>query len=224
MVLVTLLAFEIGNSVYRLLEERLGYRFYPDSFITFCTLLILLPAIYQNYQHVRQYNKNSIYAGRLLREIVEGTVRILPERPGESAIIYLNLPRTVQSKAVFGLDNYVTFMNTHIDAIDLYCRQMGIPNYYSNTRSVYVDLGYDTVKLSPKAFYDLANAAPFASTLSDREFDVLSKDRKNRVLFLNPTTNQLVDVSGWTYKELAESIAPYRDKLNPPSGSQKYLP
>lgn len=152
MFLVTFLVFEIGLFLHWLLEERLQrYRLSPDLTAASFALLLILPAIYLNYKYIRQFAQDVVYAGELTREVVEGTIKTLPQGQGESAIIYLNLPNTVQSKAVLSLDNYVAFNNMYTAALDLYCRQPGMPNYYRNIRLAYIDLGYDIVKLPPKA-------------------------------------------------------------------------
>lgn len=224
MFLVTLLAYETGGYIYRLFEERLkGYRLSAERVILTSTMLILLPAIYLNYKDVRQYNKNALYAGKLVREIVEGTTRILPQGPEGAKILYANLPITVKSDAVLRNDIFVAYFNFCFAALDLYGRQHNIPwmdltwpaveyNEDEKVKTIYLDLGYDRVSLDSRASYGIN--APFATALSAEEFNVLSKDGKNRILFFNPVTNKLVDVSGWSYEELDRSIAPYRDKLS----------
>jgi hypothetical protein len=86
---------------------------------------------------------------------------------------------------------------------------------YNNNENIWtirLDLGYDRVSLDSRAWYDVD--APFSTVLSAKEFDTLLRDGKNRVLFFNPVTNKLMDVSDWNYERLEKSIAPYRDKLN----------
>lgn len=230
MPMVALLALEIGTCAYRLEPRLQRYRLSQDLTIASLTLLILLPAIYLNYLEVRQYTKSFLYSGRLTKEIVEGTARILPKGPEES-IIYVNLPSTVQSKALLGHSIFIAGAHFQLTtaALDLYCRQHGIARidftwpvdekdvktFYEdeNIKSVYLDLGYERVSLDPMAWYNLTHAL-FTTSLSAEEFNALSRDRKNRVLFFNPVTNKLVDVSGWSYEQLNAGISPYRHRLN----------
>lgn len=206
MFLVALLTFEMARRIYGLLEERLqGYRLSAQHTITAFTILILLPAIYLNYRDVRQYTKNTGYAGKLVREIVEGTARVLPQGSEETKIVYVNLPVTVKSDAILSQDIFVAYSNLHFSALYLYGDQCLIPRLKDkNVKTVYLDLGYGRVSLDSRAWYDLAKA-PHAINLSPKEFDMLSRDGRNKILFFSPATNRLMDISGWNYKQLAES-------------------
>lgn len=206
MFLVALLAFEIGLFLHRLLEGK-GYRLSPDLTAASLALLLLMPAIYLNYKFIKQYTWNVVYAGKFLRETVEGTIKILPLKSKESPIIYINLPCAVLSNLpppltiVFSTWSY-RYIISRYD-----------PNLEG--KAFLVDLGYNDVKLPYGAWYTLAKELPGQlPTLSAEEYNTLSKDEKNKLLFFNPINKKLVDVSGWSYQELKESLAPYRDKLN----------
>lgn len=218
MLLVTLLAFKTASFGYELLKERLPTNFFAETAVTMLAILVLSPTFYFNYQHVSLYNRNLVDAGRLLKEIVEGTLRLVPDgpAPGESKVICINLPSTVKSKAVLSSDLFVAYSHFHFEALDLHYRQRDIlltRSELNKMQAYYVDLGYDKVRLSPESWWGVLKQYNHVQTLSAEEFDALSMDKGNRVLFLNPVTSKMEDVSGWTHKQLVESITPYTNKL-----------
>lgn len=211
MFLVALLAFEISLFLYKLLGERLrGYQVSQDLTVAALALLILLPAIYLNYKYIRQSCQLAVHAGELTREVVKGTIRILPHGPGKYQVIYINFPGLVQSSRPHC--TILSQFEFYQAVLAFHYRQQGIKvtnDTFHKLKAVFVDLGYRRVKLSSDAWYNLESN----EAVTVEEYNNLLKDENNKLLFFNPGSNKIVDVSGWSYEQLAESIYPYKDRL-----------
>ena len=140
-----------------------------------------------------------------MREIVDGTVRIFPAGPGKSRVFYINLPNKVRSESPFS-EVIVAYSNiTYTGAIEFYYLVHKIETQTKLVdvlATVKVDLGYKKVR-APSAWYDICETA---RRISSEEYSALARDKENTLLFFNPSTEKLVDVSGWSYKKLAESV------------------
>lgn len=196
LLLVTLILFETCTLAW----EKVGSPSSDKTKYYITTMMLLLPFIYINYGYVRRYTENSVYAGKLLRAIIEGTMSRYPTKENKR-IIYVNLPERVRSKQPFTAI-IVAYGKSHKEVLKGYCHWYGLPSPVNGISEINLDLPYPPQ--DERTWYD--HFLEDVPHVSSEEFNRLASESQNQVLFFSPVSEQLVDVSGWNYEQLSESI------------------
>lgn len=195
--LMCLLVFYV--STYFEIKLPVQRYFNKSTVLVLMSLAILLPIIICNLRFVERYVENRVYAGRLCKEIVYGTANYLPEGNTHTNLVYVNLPNRVQSKESFS-GIIVAYGGYYLDSLAVYYRTKGFP-FTEHIKEVNIPFNLGKKGLVV-AWYDLYEVPE----LSTSEFDSVCAQKDTRVLFFNPLTERLIDITGWTYAELIERV------------------